>query len=324
MEYGIEDIHKYNEVKKANILASRYIYYKGIILNLSYVTKNFVIMCTPSDTDPVRNHTKILSDYIHETCGTHFWIINLNVQSYDETLFDSKVDFLPFPNHCAPRISYFQDVVKRIINHYQSDPDMTIFCHCNAGRGRSGSVFCAYALQEKIFPTVARVLAELETTRAIRCITHPSQIRYLHYYHHLSYNGAPKHQFVHMKKIEFHPPYFHELTLGIDNGIPYNGTNVALETFNGSMIEFQNDVKLSQEFTIFGYPKGTSQVKLAIIICQLHTDYLIPELHEINKEGDFLTATFSSSQLDGPHHRKNASNFPDGFSMKLYFTVSQE
>lgn len=324
MEYGIEDLQKYNEAKISCIMEANFTYWKGILLNLSFVTKNFAIMCTPSEKDTIkRNDTRILADYIHEICGSHFWIFNLHEQSYDETLLDSKVDFLPFADHCAPRLSYFQVIVQKIEERYNSDPNMVLFVHCKAGRGRSGTVFCAYALHKNLYPTVESAIAELEATRAVGCITIPSQIRFLHYYQYFSQHGAPKHQTIHIKKIEFHPAYPKELTIGIDSGIPYDSTNVSLALCNGSELIIHEDIQLNQEFTIFGYPKDVSNTESAIIVCQLHSDYLISELHEITKEGNLFCAFFAKNQLDGPHHRIKGSNFPDGFSMNLYYTISQ-
>ncbi|OHS97921.1 hypothetical protein TRFO_35757 [Tritrichomonas foetus] len=317
IKYGIEDLAEYNKKKQDSNELVFYLEWNGILLNISYIYPNFALMCTPSATEVhKRNDIRIVSDFIHEKHGRHFYIFNVHEQSYDTKYFEDKVIYLPFPDHCSPRISYFDQACEALSKIFKDDPQCTVFVHCKAGRGRSGTVICAYQIYSRAVKKVKEAIDMVDLKRSPKkiSITIPSQLRFLRYYEYKCLNGPLKQQRIKITKIEFTPEFNRNMNYSFTLGIPFEDKEMFRKEFDGHIIdeplEFQNEVA----FFIYEINSKNSIVRL-----QLHSDYLIDSLENITETDNGFLAYFSKMELDGPHNRKTSKNFPDDFSMNLYF-----
>ena len=321
-KYGITDLDAYNQKKRELSELVYFTEWHGILLNLSYIYPNFALMCTPSEKDIYkRNDIKIIRDFIQEKHGNHFYIFNVHEQSYDSKIFNDKAIFMPFPDHCSPRISYFEKASKAISKVLENDPQCTIFAHCKAGRGRSGTVVCAYQIYSRNVSSVNEAISTVNEKRSPEhmTITIPSQLRFLHYYEQKCLHGDPKSQEINIKKVEICPKFNREMIFSITHGIPYEDKEEFRKQFDGESISF-SDLRATKEFVIFISELNGSKDCVRI---QLHSDYLTSEYEKVTQfegENEFMVH-FDKMQLDGPHNRKTSKNFPPDFSMNIYYQV---
>lgn len=321
-KYGIENLENYNQKKRELSELVYFTKWNGILLNLSYIYPDFVLMCQPSEKDIYkRNDIRIIRDFIREKHGNHFYLFNVHEQNYNAKIFDDKVIFMPFPDHCSPRISYFEEASKRISKVFEDDPKCTIFIHCKAGRGRSGTVICAYQIYSKNVSHVDEAIFAVNEKRSPEhmSITIPSQLRFLHYFERKCLKGEPKVQSISIEKVEFNPQFNREMIFSFNNGIPYEDKEEFRKKFDGKSITF-TDLHASNEFVIFIYDINSSKDCVRI---QLHSNYLTSEnenVKNIDNENKYMVH-FDKMQLDGPHNRKTSKNFPPDFSMNLYYYV---
>lgn len=318
--YGISDIKTFNSQKLESDPLAYFTEWNSILLNLSYITDGIYLMCQPSVKDVIkRNDIRIIHDYIVEQCGNdNYYIINLHLDNYDKRVFDNRVLYIPFPDHCAPRIEYFINVSKEMDRIRRENNNCKLFIHCKAGRGRSGTVYCAY----EIFNGKMNYIEAIDIVNRLRspknmCITIPSQKRFLQYFQYFCKCGKPERKSILIKKIEFIPGLGRKTNLVIIKGIPYEDKPFYKKEFDGNVITFNNDeIIVEEEFVIDLIDDGA---ELNCVNCQINTDYLIPELHDIQTVDDMLVVHFNKDELDGPHHRSKGKNFPDGFSMNIYY-----
>lgn len=320
-KYGITDLESYNQKKRELSELVYFTEWHGILLNLSYIYPNFVLMCTPSEKDIYkRNDIKIVRDFIQEKHGNHFYLFNVHEQNYDTKVFDDKVIFMPFPDHCSPKIKYFDEASKAISKVFEDDPQCTIFIHCKAGRGRSGTVICAYQIYSKNVSHVDEAIFTVNEKRSPEhmSITIPSQLRFLHYFEQKCLKGDPKPKSILIEKVEFHPQFNREMVFSFTHGIPYEDKEEFRKNFDGKSISF-TDLQASKEFVIF--ISDINSIKDCVRI-QLHSDYLTSENEQITSLDDNkFMVHFDKMQLDGPHNRKTSKKFPPDFSMNLYYRV---
>lgn len=328
VKYGIDDLESYNQKKRDNSELIYFLDWNGILLNLSYIYPNMALMCMPSEKDIYkRNDIRIISDFIHEKCRDHFYIFNVHENNYDTNFFDNKVIFKPFPDHCSPSLTYFDESSALISNILKNDPKCTIFIHCKAGRGRSGTVVCAYQIFSK---HVSHVQEAIDTVNEKRSPQHlsisiPSQLRFLRYYERKCLMGSPQNQTIKLKRLVISPHFNHKMVLTLTNGIPFEDEPLFAEEFDGQCFDFDHDEKtrdrqLSQDFAISIAEVGALKDSVRI---QLHSDYLNKEFEQVSTldEPNNFVVVLSKYELDGPHNRKTAKNFPEDFSMSIYYEV---
>jgi protein-tyrosine phosphatase len=193
-EYGIDDREASNLRKRDVIEFVSLMEWKGYVLNLSYVTPKVAVMCAPDPNgDILRNNVFMIADYIHETCGSNFYLVNLHEKSYDYSLFDNQVLDFQFPDHCAPRLSFVEAVARAMDNLKQRIPEVTFFVHCRAGRGRSALITAAYLLFTREADTHDIAIDMVNAGRspvARMAMSMPSQHRYLHHFELYCKTGA--------------------------------------------------------------------------------------------------------------------------------------
>ncbi|KAI5819594.1 protein-tyrosine phosphatase-like protein [Pyronema omphalodes] len=104
---------------------------------------------------------------------------------YKDTDVMNLVSHYPWPDHHAPPFVHFPAVVAEMREHLTGDPQGRVaVVHCKAGKGRSGTVACAYLMAEHGWSKEA-AMARFTERRMRRGfgegVSIPSQRRYLNY-----------------------------------------------------------------------------------------------------------------------------------------------
>ncbi|KAI6158198.1 hypothetical protein BKA82DRAFT_4068421 [Pisolithus tinctorius] len=141
----------------------------GTDLDLVYVTKQIIVMGFPATglESIYRNRRADVQRFLSARHGQDFWVFNfcpISENSYDEGVFDGRVSRYPFPDHNVPPFPYMS-LVTREIGAWLSGSDARVaVLHCKAGKGRSGTMACAYLLACSLSPAIP----ELDTRRTLR------------------------------------------------------------------------------------------------------------------------------------------------------------
>ncbi|KAL1660126.1 hypothetical protein GGF50DRAFT_63836 [Schizophyllum commune] len=120
-------------------------------LDLVYLTDQVIIMGYPASGVEgwYRNPREDVKKFLEHRHGKNYWIFNfcpLRENSYDASYFDNRVSRFPFPDHHAPPLAILPLVAREIRAWLDGSKERVAVLHCKAGKGRSGTMACAYLL----------------------------------------------------------------------------------------------------------------------------------------------------------------------------------
>jgi len=242
--------------------------YEGFDLDLTYITERIIAMGFPANNIEkiYRNAMSEVKRFFDMRHDKHYKVYNLcSERTYPEDSFNEQA-YYPFNDHEAPPINILLPFCQDVHNFLSKDPKNVVAIHCKAGKGRTGTMICAYLLFSGLFNTAEENLKfyGFMRTKNGKGVTIPSQIRYVYYFEHIlkaNINHEIVGPTVLITKIKLHTvprisisskctPYFK-----IENGeSEYNyKKNNKLETFkNEGLIELKvnnysarGDVKIS-------------------------------------------------------------------------------
>ncbi|GJJ07172.1 hypothetical protein Clacol_001372 [Clathrus columnatus] len=126
-------------------------------LDLVYVTDHVIIMGFPAEGFEgfYRNRREDARKFLDHRHKDSYWIFNfcpLTENSYDEQFFYGRVSRYPFPDHHAPPLAILPLAVREMRTWLTKSKDNIIVLHCKAGKGRSGTLACAYLLSLDVTP----------------------------------------------------------------------------------------------------------------------------------------------------------------------------
>ncbi|KIJ56953.1 hypothetical protein M422DRAFT_57516 [Sphaerobolus stellatus SS14] len=126
-------------------------------LDLVYVTDHIIIMGYPAEglEGYYRNRREDAKKFLDHRHGNNYWIFNfcpLTENSYDASFFAGRVSRYPFPDHHAPPLAILPLAAREIRTWLEGSSDRVAVLHCKAGKGRSGTLACAYLLSQDIAP----------------------------------------------------------------------------------------------------------------------------------------------------------------------------
>ncbi|KAF9239297.1 hypothetical protein BU15DRAFT_88079 [Melanogaster broomeanus] len=127
-------------------------------LDLAYVTDQIIVMGFPAvGVESIyRNHRADVQRFLSARHGSDFWVFNfcpLTENAYPESVFQGRVSRYPFPDHHVPPFPFLSLVTMEIHAWLAGSRARVAVLHCKAGKGRSGTLACAYLLSLYISPS---------------------------------------------------------------------------------------------------------------------------------------------------------------------------
>ncbi|KAG1815038.1 uncharacterized protein BJ212DRAFT_1447384 [Suillus subaureus] len=125
-------------------------------LDLAYVTDQVIVMGYPAAgiESLYRNCREDAQRFLTARHGSDFWVFNfcpVRENFYDKSVFGGRVSRYPFPDHHTPPLAVLPLVSREIHAWVTVSKDRVAVLHCKAGKGRSGTLVCAYLLSLDTF-----------------------------------------------------------------------------------------------------------------------------------------------------------------------------
>ncbi|ABN65031.2 protein tyrosine phosphatase [Scheffersomyces stipitis CBS 6054] len=125
----------------------------NMYLDLSYINSQLIV-----SSGPVTGYLKSFYRYpvsdlllfLNENHSNHWHIWNFRGEEpgYEDIDVLNRVSHFPFPDHQAPTLDIIVNSVYDIDQFLQTSPQNVAVLHCKAGKGRSGSICCAYIMYD--------------------------------------------------------------------------------------------------------------------------------------------------------------------------------
>ena len=137
-------------------------------LDLSYITKNVIAMSMPSESlnSLIRNHFEDVAAFLNHHHGTNYKVFNLCEEySYPGNKFPTGVETIPFKDHEPPSMQQIFDFCLRARQWMHAGENNVLVVHCKGGKGRTGTMICAWLLFSGQAKSAAEALSVFEQGR---------------------------------------------------------------------------------------------------------------------------------------------------------------
>jgi phosphatidylinositol-3,4,5-trisphosphate 3-phosphatase/dual-specificity protein phosphatase PTEN len=108
-------------------------------------------------------------------------------RQYDSKYFGGQVVVYPFADHHACPLALMQPFCEDVQEWLDDDSENVAAIHCKAGKGRTGTMICAYLVHSGECKTAEAAMTKFgkQRTKNGKGVTIPSQRRYVNYYEKL-------------------------------------------------------------------------------------------------------------------------------------------
>jgi phosphatidylinositol-3,4,5-trisphosphate 3-phosphatase/dual-specificity protein phosphatase PTEN len=177
-------------------------------LDLSYITPRIIAMSYPASglSKLFRNPIDEVAKFLETKHESYFEVLNLAEVPYDHSKFHNRVIDLPWPDHHAPPLELLFEACMKIHQWLLGSPKNVVVVNCLAGKGRTGTVICAYLLFSGRLTDVQQALDYFKFKRFNSFseeigVNQPSQVRYVHYFNQVLTGQVNKPQLKHLRRI---------------------------------------------------------------------------------------------------------------------------
>ncbi|KAK9347820.1 protein-tyrosine phosphatase-like protein [Lipomyces starkeyi] len=120
-------------------------------LDLAYLDKNIIVCSMPTNEFPkvmYRNSLSDLRKLLNLRHGNHWhvWEFRAEGAGYEDSELYKRGNHFPFPDHNPPPFAMIPIIVSSLHKYLSQNPENVAVLHCKAGKGRSGTIFCAYLI----------------------------------------------------------------------------------------------------------------------------------------------------------------------------------
>ncbi|XP_063570848.1 phosphatidylinositol 3,4,5-trisphosphate 3-phosphatase TPTE2-like isoform X1 [Pongo abelii] len=178
----------------------------GFDLDLTYVTERIIAMSFPSSGRQsfYRNPIVEVVQFLENKHPNHYRVYNLcSETAYDPKHFHNRVGRIMIDDHNVPTLHEMVVFTKKLNEWMAQDLENIIAIHCKGGKGRTGTMVCAFLIASEIFLTAEESLyyfgeRQIDKTHRSKFqgLETPSQNRYVGYFaqvkHLYNWNLPPR------------------------------------------------------------------------------------------------------------------------------------
>lgn len=158
-------------------------------LDLTYITPRIIAMSYPSDGFSMiyRNNLHTVERFLRERHGKNYRVINLSGYQYNSSYFNNKVENYYWIDHQVPQLDVLFEICYNIMIFLKENKENIIAVHCNAGKGRTGTVIICFLLYTGVFNDVNSAMKYYSLKRYTKgyAVTQSCQVRYINYFYQL-------------------------------------------------------------------------------------------------------------------------------------------
>jgi len=161
-------------------------------LDLCYITKRIISMSVPSEgrEKMYRNPIDKVVSFFEKMHKDKYMVYDLcEERSYDYSKFQGRVEPFKFTDHSVPTITKMLNFCLSVERWMNKDPENVIAVHCRGGKGRTGTMICAWLIfnyrncgAQEAIDFFAKMRTNFSAGGKYQGIETSSQVRYVKYF----------------------------------------------------------------------------------------------------------------------------------------------